>query len=298
MTDLTLLPGTAVAEEIRGRSLWVDAWRRLLRNHAAVVSGIILVIISLSAIFAPYLSPHAYDEVFWDAIAAPPDFANAHYFGTDQNGRDQFVRTLYGGRVSLMVGLAATLVSLIIGVAWGATAGFIGGRIDAVMMRIVDILYSIPFIFFVIILLVVFGRDILLIFIAIGAISWLDMARIVRGQTLSLKRKEFVEAAHAAGVSTFNIIRRHIIPNTLGPVVVYVTLTVPQVILYESFLSFLGLGVQEPATSWGVLIAEGADVMETAWWSLIFPAIFLAVTLFSFNFIGDGLRDALDPKDR
>jgi len=298
MTDLTLQPGTAVAEEIRGRSLWVDAWRRLLRNHAAVVSGIVLIVICLSAVFAPYLSPHAYDEVFWDAISAPPDFASAHYFGTDQNGRDQFVRTLHGGRVSLMVGLAATVVSLIIGVIWGATAGFLGGRIDAVMMRIVDILYSIPFIFFVIILLVVFGRDILLIFVAIGAISWLDMARIVRGQTLSLKRKEFVEAAHAGGVSAFNIIRRHIIPNTLGPVVVYVTLTVPQVILYESFLSFLGLGVQEPATSWGVLIAEGADVMETAWWSLIFPATFLAVTLFCFNFIGDGLRDALDPKDR
>jgi oligopeptide transport system permease protein len=298
MTDLTLPPSAVVTEEIQGRSLWVDAWRRLLRNHAAVLSGIILIVVSLSAIFAPYLSPHAYDEVFWDAISAPPDFANAHYFGTDQNGRDQFARTLYGGRVSLMVGLSATLVSLVIGVLWGATAGFVGGRVDAVMMRIVDILYSIPFIFFVIILLVVFGRDIILIFIAIGAISWLDMARIVRGQTLSLKRKEFVEAAHAAGVSTFNIIRRHIIPNTLGPVVVYVTLTVPQVILYESFLSFLGLGVQEPATSWGVLIAEGADVMETAWWSLIFPAMFLAVTLFSFNFIGDGLRDALDPKDR
>jgi oligopeptide transport system permease protein len=298
MTDVTLPPSAELAEEVRGRSLWVDAWRRLRRNHAAVVSSVVLVIVALLAIFAPYLSPYGYDEVFWDAISAPPDFAAAHYFGTDENGRDLFVRTLYGGRVSLMVGLAATLVSVVIGVMWGATAGFVGGRVDAVMMRIVDILYSVPFIFFVIILVVVFGRNILLIFVAIGAVSWLDMSRIVRGQTLSLKRKEFVEAAHAAGVSTFNIIRRHIIPNTLGPVAVYVTLTVPQVILYESFLSFLGLGVQEPDTSWGVLISEGARVMETAWWALIFPATFLAVTLFCFNFIGDGLRDALDPKDR
>jgi oligopeptide transport system permease protein len=196
------------------------------------------------------------------------------------------------------VGLVATFVSLVIGVVWGATAGFIGGRIDGVLMRIVDILYSVPFIFFVIMLTVVFGRNIVLIYVAIGAVSWLDMARIVRGQTMSLKRREFVEAAHAGGVRTAVIIRRHIIPNCLGPVVIYITLTVPNVILTESFLSFLGLGVQEPATSWGVLISDGARIMESSPWALYFPATILAVTLGCFNFIGDGLRDALDPKDR
>ncbi len=297
MTD-TALPPSGAVEEFKGRSLWADAFRRLLRNRAAVVSAVLLVVIGLSAIFAPYLSPHPYDEVYWDRIDGPPDFAAGHYFGNDSNGRDLFARTLYGGRVSLTVGLAATIVSLLIGVIYGAAAGFIGGRIDSVMMRIVDVLYSLPFIFFVIMLTVVFERNLLLIYVAIGAVSWLDMARIVRGQTISLKRKEFVEAAVAGGVSTYNILRRHIIPNTLGPVVVYVTLTVPQVILIESFLSFLGLGVQEPDTTWGVLISDGAQVMETAPWSLFFPAAFLAVTLFCFNFLGDGLRDALDPKDR
>ncbi|WP_119460327.1 ABC transporter permease subunit [Rhodospirillaceae bacterium SYSU D60014] len=298
MTDTAIPPGTAPTEEFAGRSLWADAWRRLMRNRAAMASIVILAAIALASIFAPWLSPHPYDEIYWDQIDAPPNFALGHYFGTDSNGRDLFVRTLYGGRMSLMVGLVATLVSLVIGVAYGATAGFIGGRVDAVMMRFVDVLYSLPFIFFVILLTVMFGRHLVLIFVAIGAISWLDMARIVRGQTISLKRKEFVEAAVAGGVSSFNILRRHIIPNTLGPVVVYVTLTVPQVILTESFISFLGLGVQEPNTSWGVLISEGARSMETTPWALIFPATFLAVTLFCFNFIGDGLRDALDPRDR
>jgi len=223
---------------------------------------------------------------------------NYFLFGTDSNGRDLLTRILSGGQISLMIGLLATLVSLVIGVTYGATAGYIGGRTDNVMMRIVDILYSIPFMFFVILLMVFFGRNIILIFIAVGAIEWLDMARIVRGQTLSVKRKEFIEAAHACGVGTATIIRRHVVPNTLGPVVVYMTLMVPKVILLESFLSFLGLGVQEPQTSWGVLISEGANNMVGSTWMLVFPATFLAITLFCLNFIGDGLRDALDPKDR
>ena len=295
MTEIAV---TAGAEEFKGRSLWADAGRRLLRNRAAVGGAILLAGIALAAAFAPYLSPHPYDEVYWDLISAPPDVMSAHLFGTDQNGRDLFVRTLYGGRTSLTIGILATLVSLAIGVAWGAAAGFLGGRVDAVLMRTVDVLYALPFLFFVILLTVVFGRNILLIYVGVGAVSWLDMARIVRGQAISLKRKEFVEAAVAGGVSAFNIVRRHIIPNTLGPVVVYITLTVPHVILTESFISFLGLGVQEPDTSWGVLISEGARSMETAWWALVFPAVFLAATLFCFNFIGDGLRDALDPRGR
>jgi oligopeptide transport system permease protein len=286
------------AAEVKGRSLWQDARRRLFRNKAAVVSMALLALIAGAALLAPWLSPHPYDEVYWERIAAPPDFANAHWFGTDGNGRDLFVRTLYGARVSLMVGILATAVSLVIGVAWGAIAGYFGGHLDNLMMRFVDVMYSLPFMFFVILLMVVFGRNIFLIFIAIGAVEWLTMARIVRGQTLSVKGKEFIEAARAAGVSNGKIIRRHIIPNLMGPVVVYVTLTVPQVILIESFLSFLGLGVQEPLTSWGVLIEEGAANMESSPWMLIYPATFLAVTLFCFNFIGDGLRDALDPKDR
>ena len=288
----------AAAEEIAGRSLWQDARARLKRNRAAVVSLVVLGVIALLAVFAPFLSPHPFDEVYFDEIGSPPDFSKAHWFGTDANGRDLFVRTLYGARVSLAVGLAATSVSLVIGVTYGAIAGYFGGRVDSVMMRFVDVMYSLPFLFFVILLMVFFGRHIVLIFIALGAVEWLTMARIVRGQTLSIKQREFIEAAHAGGVSTAKIIRRHIIPNSIGPVIVYVTLTIPQVILIESFLSFLGLGVQEPYTSWGVLISEGAAQMESAPWMLIFPAIFLATTLFCFNFIGDGLRDALDPKDR
>lgn len=286
------------AVSLRGRSLWVDAWRRLRRNRAALAASVVLGVMTLLVVFAPYLSPHAYDHTYWDKVSIAPTLTDWHIFGTDAVGRDLFVRTLYGGRISLMVGLAATLVSLLIGVAWGAVAGYLGGRVDNLMMRIVDILYAMPFIFFVILLMVMFGRNIMLIFVAIGAIRWLDMARIVRGQTLSLKQKEFVEAAQAAGVSTFAIIRRHIVPNLLGVVMVYVTLTIPQVILIESFLSFLGLGVQEPNTSWGALVNDGAREMEGAPWMLVFPAVFLAVTLFCFNFIGDGLRDALDPKDR
>ena len=284
--------------EIKGRSLWSDARYRLLQNKAAVTSTIILGIIILLVVLGPYLSPFAFDDVDWELISTPPNIQSSHVFGTDAIGRDLFVRTLHGGRISLMVGIIATLVSLIIGITYGATAGYLGGRIDSIMMRIVDILYAMPFMFFVILLMVFFGRHIFLIFIAIGAINWLDMARIVRGQTLSLKRKEYIEAAQSCGVSTFRIIMRHIVPNLLGIVVVYVTLTIPQVILVESFLSFLGLGVQEPNTSWGALVNEGAQDMEQAPWALLFPAGFLATTLFCFNFIGDGLRDALDPKDR
>jgi len=288
----------AHAGEVEGRSLWQDARRRLFKNKAAVVSMVLLALIMVGAVFAPWLGSHPFDEVYWDRIGMPPDYANAHWFGTDNNGRDLFVRVLYGARVSLAVGFAATLVSLAIGVIYGAMSGFLGGKVDEAMMRLVDILYSLPFMFFVIILMVVFGRNIILLFIALGAVEWLTMARIVRGQTLSVKRKEFIEAAHAAGVSNWRIVLRHVIPNVLGPVVVYVTLTVPEVIMTESFLSFLGLGVQEPYTSWGVLISEGAGQMESAPWMLIYPALFLGVTLFCFNFIGDGLRDALDPKDR
>ena len=291
-------PADAAREPIVGRSLWQDALSRLKRNRAAVASLAILAVIALLAVLAPLLSPYAFDDVDFDAVRMPPDLAQAHWFGTDPNGRDLFVRTLYGARVSLMVGLAATSVSLVIGMTYGAIAGYFGGRIDALMMRLVDVLYALPFLFFVILLMVVFGRHIVLIFVAIGAVEWLTMARIVRGQVLSLRRREFIEAAVAGGVSTAKIIRRHVIPNSIGPVIVYATLTVPQVILIESFLSFLGLGVQEPYTSWGVLISEGAAEMETAPWLLVFPALFLATTLFCFNFIGDGLRDALDPKDR
>ena len=282
----------------RGRSLWSDARRRLLSNRAAVTAGGILLTLAALVIVGPWLSPYEYDQTDWGMISIPPDLASGHLFGTDSLGRDLFVRTLQGGRISLLVGVVATLVSLVIGVAWGATAGYFGRRVELFMMRIVDSLYAMPFMFFVILLMVLFGRHILLIFVAIGAINWLDMARIVRGQTLSLKEKEFVEAAEAMGVGGFDIIRRHIVPNLLGVVVVYVTLTIPQVILVESFLSFLGLGVQEPMTSWGALVNEGAQEMESAPWMLIIPALFLATTLFCFNFIGDGLRDALDPKDR
>ena len=295
------------AQGVAGRSLWVDARRRLFRNRASMAGIILLALVALMALLAPLLSAYAYDEINYDIVACAPNWwpagmscnaGGSHWFGTDAVGRDLFVRVLYGARVSLAVGLVATLVSLLIGVIYGATAGYLGGRVDNLMMRIVDILYSLPFIFFVIILMVLFDRNFFLLFVAIGAVEWLTMARIVRGQTLSIKQKEFIEAARAGGVGPFAIIRRHIIPNVVGPVVVYVTLTVPGVILTESFLSFLGLGIQEPLTSWGVLISDGANQMQTAPWLLIFPSLFMAVTLFCFNFIGDGLRDALDPRDR
>jgi len=255
---------------------------------------VMIVLVLIGPLFASY----AYDFTDWANVSSAPSLSTGHLFGTDTLGRDLFVRTLYGGRISLLVGVVATVVSLVIGISYGATAGYLGGRIDNVMMRIVDILYAMPFMFFVILLMVFFGRNIVLIFVAIGAINWLDMARIVRGQTLSLKEREFVEAAQAQGVKTFTLIRRHIVPNLLGVVIVYITLTIPQVILVESFLSFLGLGVQEPMTSWGALVKEGSEELQSSPWMLIFPAVFLATTLFCFNFVGDGLRDALDPRER
>ena len=283
---------------VKGRSLWDDARTRLLRNKAAVFSICLLAVLVFLAFIGPLLWIHDSAFIYRDRVQLPPTLENFHIFGTDAQGRDLFARTLVGLRMSLMVGVVATMVSLAIGVMWGATAGFVGGRLDQLMMRIVDVLYAIPFIFFVIILMVVFGRNIILIFVAIGAVEWLTMARIVRGQTIALRGMEFVEAAHAAGVGQLSIIRRHIVPNVLGPVVVYVTLTIPVVILAESFLSFLGLGVQEPLTSLGNLISNGARDMEIAPWTLYFPALTMMVTLFCFNFIGDGLRDAIDPKDR
>ncbi|MCG8433669.1 MAG: ABC transporter permease subunit [Gammaproteobacteria bacterium] len=281
-----------------GRSLWRDALLRLRRNRAALTAVILLSVMTAAVIFGPLFLPYSYDQIDWDNLSGAPALSNGHWFGTDALGRDLLARTLHGGRISLLVGIVATFVSLVIGVSWGAVAGYVGGRTDAVMMRFVDVLYAMPFMFFVILLMVLFERNIVLIFVAIGVINWLDMARIVRGQTISLKRREFVEAAVAGGVPALAIIHRHIVPNLLGVVVVYATLTIPQAILIESFLSFLGLGVQEPATSWGALVNQGAREMESAPWALVFPAVFLATTLFCFNFLGDGLRDALDPKDR
>ena len=268
-----------------------------MRNRAAVTGMVMLAGLVLAAVIGPWLVPYTYDAVNKGDVWAPP-LTQGHILGADALGRDLLARLLSGLQVSLMIGMVATLVSLVIGVAWGALAGYLGGVVDEVMMRIVDVLYALPFIFFVILLMVTFGSNIVLIFVAIGAVEWLTMSRIVRGQTLSLKQKEFIEAARAAGLTQSAIIIRHIVPNLLGPVMVYVTLTIPAVILAESFLSFLGMGVQPPAASLGTLIAGGAQDMELAWWLLVFPSLTMVVTLMSFNFIGDGLRDAIDPKDR
>lgn len=278
--------------EVEGRSLWQDARRRFMHNRAAVASLIVLFLIALFVTVAPMLSQFTYFDTDWGMMSSAPDMASGHYFGTDSSGRDLLVRVAIGGRISLMVGIAAALVAV------GSLSGYLGGKIDSVMMRLLEILNSFPFMFFVILLVTFFGQNILLIFVAIGMVSWLDMARIVRGQTLSLKRKEFIEAAQVGGVSTASIVIRHIVPNVLGVVVVYASLLVPSMILFESFLSFLGLGTQEPLSSWGALLSDGANSMEVSPWLLLFPAGFLVVTLFCFNFIGDGLRDALDPKDR
>jgi oligopeptide transport system permease protein len=293
MTDAAATPAPS-------QGLWGDAWSRLRRSHAAVISAMLLLLICAMALVGPGLSAYTVDHVDWSqaSLASAPSLANGHWFGTDANGRDLFVRVWIGTRMSLLVAVLATVVSVVIGVAWGATAGYLGGRVDGWMMRFVDVLYALPYMFFVIILTVVFGRSLVLIFLAIGAVGWLTMARIVRGQALSLRQREFVEAAIALGLPARTIIFRHIVPNVLGTVIVYATLTVPQVILFESFLSFLGLGVQEPLTSLGRLVAEGALEMETSPWLLLVPSVVLATLLLCLNFLGDGLRDALDPRQR
>jgi oligopeptide transport system permease protein len=290
------LTGTATAPP--GRSPWADARTRFLRNKAAVVALAILALITLVCVFGPSMLPYEFDTADWDAMKLPPAMQGHHYFGTDESGRDLLVRCLIGGRISLMVGVLATICSVVVGIVWGATAGFLGGKVDNLMMRIVDMMYAIPYLLIAILLVTILGREFYLVVLTITAFSWMDMARVVRGQTLSLRSREFVEAARAIGVPTHRIIFSHIVPNLLGIVVIYTTVTVPGVILTESVLSFLGLGIQEPMTSWGVLIHDGAGVMEAAPWLLLFPCAMLSVTLYCFNFIGDGLRDALDPKQR
>ena len=298
------LQDAAHLAEVKGRSLWVDARIRFFRNKAAVAALIVLFLICVFAFFGGFLAQYERDFVDFSLMGANqtqgvPSFETGHYFGTDNSGRDLYARTVQGTRISLLVGLVGSGVAVIVGTLYGAVAGYFGGRTDQIMMRTVDVLMSIPFMFVLILMLVIFGRSILMLFIGIGLISWLDMARIARGQTLSIKNKEFVEAAVATGVSPMRIIIRHIVPNLLGIVVVYATLLIPGMILAESFISFLGLGVQEPDTSLGALISEGAGQMQYGViWQLLFPLFFFIVTLFAFFFVGDGLRDALDPKDR
>ena len=308
MTETTTLEPMAPSADppptstVKGRSLWEDARRRLLRNPAAVVSLYVLGVLVLLAVFGPMLWVHKVDDIFRDEVGVAPTLANYHWLGTDTEGRDMVARLLFGLGISMLVGFAATLVALTIGVAWGAIAGFVGGALDEVMMRFVDVLYAIPFIFFVIVLMTVIdepdpGKKLIWIFAAIGAVEWLTMSRIVRGQTIALRRKEFVEAARAAGARTLDIIFRHIVPNVLGPVVVFATLNVPVIILAESFLSFIGLGVREPLTSLGALISRGVGQAQAPW-MLVSPAMVMLILLLALNFLGDGLRDALDPKER
>jgi len=278
----------------RGRSLWVDAWHRLRKNHMALLGGVFIIFITVVSFAGPMFLKHDHKQQELTNRLKPP--SGEHWLGTDHLGRDQMARLFYGGRISILVGIAATAVSLTIGVLYGTFSGFMGGNIDRLMMRFVDILYSLPFTIFVILLMVMFGRNIILLFVAIGAVEWLTMARIVRGQVLTIKNQEFIEACHSLGLRKTRIILRHMIPNVLGPVIVYTTLTIPAVMLLEAFLSFLGLGVQPPMSSWGLLIKDGATRMEESPTMLFFPAITFGLTLFSLNFLGDGLRDALDPK--
>jgi len=276
----------------KGSSLWHDAWLRLRKNKLALFGGSVLLFMIVVALLTPWIAPYSYEAQNLDLGASSP--SAAHWLGTDIFGRDVLTQIMYGGRISLAVGFIATTVALLIGVTWGAVAGYVGGRVDAVMMRLVDILYALPFMIFIVLLMVVFGRNILLLFLAIGAVEWLTMARIMRSQVQSLRQQEFVEAAVSVGLSPAAIIRKHVVPNALGPIIVYTTLTIPSVMLLEAFLSFLGLGIQPPATSWGLLISYGAETMEEYPWLLIFPGCALTLTLFSLNFLGDGLRDALD----
>lgn len=278
----------------KGVSLWQDAWHRLRRNKLAMIGACYLIAVIIMALLTPWIAPYAYDAQDLRLGATPP--SAAHWLGTDLFGRDLLSRIMYGGRISLLVGFIATAVALVIGVTYGAIAGYVGGRVDALMMRLVDILYALPFMIFIILLMVVFGRNLLLMFLAIGVVEWLTMARIVRGQVQSLRQQEFVEAAISIGLSPARIIWKHLIPNALGPVIVYTTLTIPSVMLLEAFLSFLGLGIQPPQSSWGLLISHGVETMEEYPWLLIFPGLALTMTLFALNFLGDGLRDALDPR--
>ena len=282
----------SLVEAEEGASLWNDAWLRLKKNRAAVTGGVVLVVMVVLVLLTPWIAPYSYEAQNLDLGATPP--SAAHWLGTDIFGRDLLTQILYGGQISLAVGFIATAVALVIGVTWGAVAGYVGGRVDELMMRFVDILYALPFMIFIILLMVVFGRNILLLFLAIGAVEWLTMARIMRTQVQSLRQQEFVEAAVSLGLAPAAIIFRHIIPNAIGPIIVYTTLTIPSVMLLEAFLSFLGLGIQPPQTSWGLLISYGAETMEEYPWLLIFPGAALTITLFSLNFLGDGLRDALD----
>ena len=290
--------------EVKGRSPWADARKRFLRNKAAMAGLIILVLVTLFAAFGDFVAVWSNEELDYNVMGqvrelGAPSIASGHFFGTDDLGRDLYSRTVQGTRISLMVGIVGAAIAVIVGTLYGATAGYVGGRTDQIMMRTVDILMSIPYMFVLILLLVIFGRSIGMLFLGIGLISWLDMSRIVRGQTLTLKNREFIEAARATGVPSWKIVIRHIVPNLLGVVAVYATLLVPLMILTESFISFLGLGVQEPLTSWGALISEGAGTMNYGTlWQLAFPLFFFCITLFGFFFVGDGLRDALDPKDR
>lgn len=275
------------------KGFWQSVFSRLAKNKLAMTSGLIIIVLTLMCIFVPMFSHVAYDKTNWGEILQQPSLE--HYFGTDSLGRDLFVRAFIGGRITFEIAFAAAFVVLLVGIFYGATAGYIGGKVDAVMMRIVDILYGIPFLFFCILLITLFGNSMALSFVAIAAISWLDMSRIVRGQTLSIKHKEYVEAALISGVSNFKIITRHVIPNLLGVVIVYAALTVPNMIVLSAVLSFFGLGVTEPMTSWGLLISDGAQNMDS-WWLLLFPAGLMITTLLSFAFLANGLRDALDPR--
>ncbi len=299
-----LAENLAKMDEVKGRSLWGDALRRFMQNKAAMVSMIVLTLIIIFSLTGQFFATWTNEEIDWNIMGnvaemGQPSLETGHYFGADDLGRDLYSRVVQGSRISLMVGVVGALIAVIVGTLYGAVSGYVGGRTDQIMMRIVDILMSIPYMFVLILLLVVFGRSVEMLFVGIGLISWLDMSRIVRGQTLTIKNKEFVEAAQAMGVPGFKIIMRHIVPNLLGVVAVYATLLVPGMILTESFISFLGLGVQEPRTSWGALISEGAGTIQYGTpWQLWFPLAFFVVSLFCFFFIGDGLRDALDPKDR